>query len=63
MAATKPLTKETKLATLKWMGHSDLKDIVKNIVLGIDEGRELGMTSSEILDGICDTLREHNLND
>jgi len=37
------------------------RNVLRGIILTIQEGRELEMTSSEILDAVCDELRKRGL--
>jgi len=47
---------------IKAMPEKQVREILKEIVDDcIQEGRKLGMTSSEILTSVCDTLRENGL--
>lgn len=57
------MTKRELKKNIKELTEEQAKSILEDIVLGcIWEGRKL-MTSSEILDAVCDTLREHKLDE
>jgi hypothetical protein len=56
------MDKRTKVKNCKALDGDLAKKILQEIVVDcIHEGRKLHMNSSEILDAVCDTLREHGL--
>ena len=58
------MTKAQKTKNVMKLSDAQAKEVLRDIVVEcIHEGRKLSMTSSEILDGICDTLRAVNCDD
>jgi len=52
------MTKAQKTKNAMSLDPAIAREVLRDIAVDcIHEGRKLGMTSSEILDGICDVLR------
>lgn len=55
-------TEKTDAEKIDSMPEAELKTILKSVLVDcIQGGREHGMTSSEMLDSVCDVFREHGI--